>query len=180
MSNSNPEETFDLENAKLFTTSLTKLVDSIVGVEEIRQADINRLLTTLINLIPSITITGFELDRATIPIPSYRPGVFPENFIGIRSIKELDTIVSQSLATSFIIEVKGLSRIKAKGFGELDLYKEGDRIEVKAKDLWFIEEVLDIEPKDDKLPQRVSFLQRIIKEVVLDLIAKILVAFLNK
>lgn len=180
MSNSNTEESIDVEQARARADDLASLFITIAGVEELQRVEVNRLFQTLLNLIPLIKITEFELDRATVPIPGYRPGVFPEDFVKIGSINELDTIASQSLITSFTIEVTGLSRIKARGFGELDLYKEGDKIKVKAKDLWFIEEVQEIEPKDKNIPQRMSLLQRIIKEVILDFIAKVLVAFLNR
>ena len=98
----------------------------------------------------------------------------------INTIPELDTIASQSLAVSFIIEVEGASRIKARGFGELDLYKEGDKIQVKAKDLWFIEEVQEIEPRDENIPKRLDLLTRVIKDVIIAFIVQALVAFLNR
>ena len=180
MLNSDPEEVFNFEKARSQANSIVRLFTSIAGVEEIERLGISHLFQTLLNLMPFINITEFELDRATIPIPGYRPGVFPEDFEKIGTIKELDTIASQSLAASFIIEVKGLSRIKARGFGELDLYKEGEKIKVKAKDLWFIEEVQEIEPKDEKISKRISLLQKIIKEIVIEFIVKILVTFLNR
>ena len=148
MLNSNPNShTFNFDEAKAFKEELVSIWVQVTGRDELRTLDINTILQSFLNLIPNISISEFEISRATVPIPGYKPGIFPDDFSRISVIDEMETQVPQSLASSFIIEVSGASRIKARGFGELDLYKKGDEIHVEAKDLWYIEEIQEINPE---------------------------------
>lgn len=171
---------FNFELAEKVAESLLRILTQITGEQEIEGLDLNPLFTDILNIIPGITISEFELARAVVPIPGYRPGIFPDEFIPIKTIEELNLISSQSLAVSFDIEVTGASRIKARGFGELDLYKGEDGIlEVKAKDLWYIEEVKEVDPDDEKTSTRIELVQKIIKEIIIKFVADGIIAFVT-
>lgn len=178
---SDSDGSFDFTLAERVMESLLSIFTKITGEQEIEGLAINPLFTEILNVIPGITISEFELARAVVPIPGYRPGIFPDEFTPIKSIEELDIISSQSLGVSFDIEVVGASRIKARGFGELDLYKDKTgKLQVKAKDLWYIEEIHEVEPDDEKTPTRIELVQKIIKELIIKFVAGAIIAFVTR
>jgi len=175
---SNENTTEDTSFQERMEAFISWFID-VSGVEEIGKQDINDVLTRLINTFGDIEVSEFDLSRATMPTPEYVPGMFPI-FQRIGSIRELVASTPITLIASFDIEVTDVSRIKARGFGELDLFKdENGRLRVNARDLWFIEEVQEIEPLEN-VDERTGIIKSMVRAIFVHVIARFLSGILTR
>ncbi len=179
----------DYPEFRMIPALVERLIDWL-DPEIIVEVDINELTSSILNFAFStleVKIDNFEITMAEMPIPGYRPGVFPKRFIPVRSLLELITVSPLLLCTEFTISHEKLSKINAKGLGILNIYRENDKIKVEARDVWHIEEVFEAEPQEEAetLAQK---LEKFIKDILLrfviillsELATKVLGALLKK
>ena len=77
-------------------------------------------------------------------------------FVPIKTLEGLTTVTPIIIFASFEITQTAHSKIKARGIGELSLYKQEDRIIVKARNIWYIEEVMEISLQEQNLGEEGS------------------------
>jgi len=165
--------------------SVPQLVSKIIELldpQKIVAVDINWLLQTVINIvfdIRKVKVEDFRLSRAESSIPVYYPGVFPIGFPAIETLRDFTTYTPLVIFANFVITQTGLSRIKAKGMGELSVSVKGKRINVKARNIWSIEEVDEASPQKEA-KNLAKKLEKFVNDVLIGFIAKLLAELASK
>jgi hypothetical protein len=168
--------------------AVPELVSRIIELfdpERIISIDINELISSIADFvfrIRKIRIEDFELSRAESSIPAYLPGVFPKGFMPIKTLKDLTTVTPIIVYANFVITQRDASKIKARGLGELSVYISGKKVIVQARNLWQIEEVMEIEPRESEEAEekRVEKLEKFIREILIAFIATLLAELATK
>jgi len=161
----------------------TALLSKVVQREDFQRITLRDLYSYLFNSIPSITVEDFKIGRAILPESGYEPGVFPFGFDEIISFSDLLAYSMHLLVVTFDIEINEMSRIKARGYGEIEINQTAEgAISVRAREGWNIEEVKEIEIDNDEDTniafKMVEKLKDVIEKLIIALIVKTLYAFL--
>lgn len=162
-----------------------ELVSEIIQIfdpKKLSEIGINSLIESLANFIfriRNVKISHFQLSRAQSSIPIYSPGAFPIGFVPIKTLKDLTTVTPIIVFADFEVTQIGSSEIKAKGIGELSIYKKGNKIIVKARNIWHIEEVKKVSPPEES-KKLAKELEKFIKKVLVAFIAKLLAELATK
>ena len=136
--------------------------------------DLNELSSFILSLFFDVKIEDFELFRTEIPIPGYAPGIFPSDFVPLKTLEELIAYAPTVLFANFVITVTEMSRIRARGVGELHIHRKDKEIEVVARNVWTIEEVQEIGPPRRRIKRRIERLENFVKEVIIKFLASLL------
>lgn len=151
----------------------------LVGLKEIEERDINEVLMMLINRFPSCEVNNLELFEAAIPIPGYKPGIFPSHFKKITRITDICAPNPTSLSMTFDIIFEYQGPIIASSIGELDLFFRSREAQVSPKNEWFIEEVKRIEP-EEKIDERVKLLSAFLLMLHVHIIGKFITGIITR
>jgi hypothetical protein len=176
--------TEDAPELKAVPDLVSKIIE-LFDPEKVVEIDINELMSSIVDFVfrvRKVRIEEFQLSRAVSSIPAYLPGVFPKGFVPIKTLKDLTTMTPIIVHADFVITQTDASKIKARGLGELSVYTNGKKVIVQARNLWHIEEVMEIEPREDEENEkkRIEKLENFIKEVLITFIATLLAELATK